>query len=111
MMKREILDRAKFIETNQWLYGFLTYNFGTGTYLISHSNGWQPSYNDPDSGKETLRTPIDSDRLDNLLVNQTKAKIKYLKMIQFEQRVEKSGMVNMSQILLVLLNIQQVLLF
>ena len=37
-----------------WEYGLPFYSHGTGKWKISHSDGWLPTYNDPDQGESTV---------------------------------------------------------
>lgn len=57
-MKREILFKAKDIYGN-WVEGLPFYSYGTGVWKITHSNGWRPSYSNPDEGESTMHTDID----------------------------------------------------
>lgn len=41
-----------------WIFGLLFYSYGIGEYKITHSNGWLPSYSNPDEGETTLHTNI-----------------------------------------------------
>ena len=54
---REVKYRG--MSKNGWVYGLLHFNYGQGDYMITHSNGWQPSYNNPDEGESTEFTSID----------------------------------------------------
>lgn len=42
-----------------WVYGLPYYTHGGGEWFISHSNGWQPSYSNPDEGETTELTRVD----------------------------------------------------
>jgi len=53
----EILFKAKNREGN-WVEGLPFYSHGCGECKISHSNGWIPSYSNPDEGESTLLTNI-----------------------------------------------------
>ena len=48
---------------NGWAYGLLHFNYGQGEYMITHSNGWQPSYSNPDEGESTEFTVIDAETI------------------------------------------------
>ena len=52
-MKREILFRAKRSDDGEWVEGLLFYSHGLGVYKITKSNGWIPSYSNPDEGEST----------------------------------------------------------
>lgn len=54
---REIKFRG--LSNGEWVYGFLTHGYGTGSTLIAHSSGWMPSHGDPDSGDYTVMTEVD----------------------------------------------------
>lgn len=51
---REILFRGKRVDNGEWIEGLLFYSHGLGTYKITASNGWIPSYNNPDEGESTI---------------------------------------------------------
>lgn len=59
-MNQEILHRAK-DKNGNWIEGLLFYSHGTGIFKITHSNGWVPSYGNPDEGESTVYTDIDLD--------------------------------------------------
>jgi len=48
---------------NGWVYGLLHFDYGQGEYMITHSNGWQPSYSNPDEGESTEFTVIDENTI------------------------------------------------
>lgn len=50
-MNREIKFRG--LSKDGWVYGFLFLSHATGEYKITRSNGWIPSYNNPDEGEST----------------------------------------------------------
>jgi len=52
-MKREILFRGKRVDNGEWIEGLLFYSHGLGEFKITCSNGWIPSYNNPDEGEST----------------------------------------------------------
>ncbi len=54
---REIKYRG--LSKNGWAYGLPYYSHGTGEWKISRSNGWQPSYNNPDEGESTEWINVD----------------------------------------------------
>jgi hypothetical protein len=60
-MKREILFKAKRSDNGEWVEGLLYFSHGTGTYKITCSNGWIPSYSNPDEGETTLFIDIKPD--------------------------------------------------
>lgn len=57
-MKREIKFRGKDIESGNWVYGGFYVSAGAGNCIIAHSDGWKPSYNDPDTGEGTVFTAV-----------------------------------------------------
>lgn len=59
MKQREIKFRG-LTSKGIWEYGLLFYSHGTGEFKISRSNGWVPSYNNPDEGESTEYYNIDS---------------------------------------------------
>ena len=59
---REIKFRALDHQGN-WVYGLPHLNHGEGCFYITHSDGWTPSYGDPDSGETTLFTEVNFDTL------------------------------------------------
>lgn len=42
-----------------WTYGLPFFAVGNGEWFISHSNGWTPSYHNPDEGEYTVKTAVD----------------------------------------------------
>jgi len=56
-MKREILFRAQNLSGN-WVEGLPFYSYGLGEWSITCSNGWAPSYSNPDEGETTLYIEI-----------------------------------------------------
>ena len=60
-MKREILFRGKRTDNGEWVEGLLFYSHGLGVYKITKSNGWIPSYSNPDEGESTEYIDIISD--------------------------------------------------
>lgn len=42
-----------------WVYGLPYRAHGSGDFFISHSNGWVPSYSNPDEGESTELTKVD----------------------------------------------------
>ena len=57
-MKREIKFRGLRVDGKGWVYGLLFYSYGTGSHKITHSNGWTPSYSNPDEGESTEHTDV-----------------------------------------------------
>lgn len=55
---REIKFKGKTKE-GEWVYGLPFYSHGTGEWKITRSNGWQPTYNNPDEGETTEYIDID----------------------------------------------------
>ncbi len=60
---REIKFRAQKTNSTEWVEGLLHFSYGTGEYFITQSDGWQPSYHNPDAGEETLFIPINSETI------------------------------------------------
>jgi len=58
-MKRDILFRGKSIESGLWVEGLLHFSHGQGLWAITQSNGWVPSYNNPDEGEQTIYIEVD----------------------------------------------------
>ena len=58
-MKREIKFRGRRLDNGGWAYGLLYYSYGTGVWSITCSDGWVPSYGNPDQGEGTLFHAID----------------------------------------------------
>jgi uncharacterized phage protein (TIGR01671 family) len=59
---REIKFRA--LDTKgHFVYGLPYYTHGNGDWYITHSNGWLPSYGNPDEGESTEWTTIDPDTI------------------------------------------------
>ena len=54
MKNREIKFRGQKIDNKEWVYGLLYYSHGTGEFKITCSDGWIPTYSNPDKGEETL---------------------------------------------------------
>ena len=54
---REIEFRG--LSKDGWNYGLLHYSPENGTWAIVESNGWSPSYSNPDEGEYNIYTPID----------------------------------------------------
>lgn len=59
---REILFKAK-RKDGKWVEGLPYYSPGNGTWAILHSNGWAPSYSNPDEGETNEVTLVDYDTL------------------------------------------------
>mgnify|MGYP000247228623 CR=1 FL=1 len=59
---REVLFRAK-DKNGNWIEGLPFYSHGLGEWKITHSNGWTPSYSNPDEGESTEYTSIDYNTL------------------------------------------------
>jgi uncharacterized phage protein (TIGR01671 family) len=59
---REIKYRALDNDGN-WVYGLPYICHGVGTTCISHSDGWRPSYSDPDSGESTVLTNVSDETM------------------------------------------------
>ena len=57
-MKREILFRGLRTDGDGWVEGLLFYSHGTGIWSITASNGWLPSYSNPDEGESTVYHPV-----------------------------------------------------
>jgi uncharacterized phage protein (TIGR01671 family) len=53
-MKREIKFRAISCELKNFVFGYIGYSPGCGVFNISESNGWQPSYSNPDEGERNV---------------------------------------------------------
>lgn len=60
---RELKFRAKATSSNQWVYGLPFYCAETCDWKMSFSNGWQPSYNNPDEGERTILENIEIETL------------------------------------------------
>jgi hypothetical protein len=58
---RQLKFRA--LVNGSWIYGLPYYAHGQASFFISHSNGWVPSFNDPDSGECTILTSCDPDTI------------------------------------------------
>jgi uncharacterized phage protein (TIGR01671 family) len=58
MKNREIKFRALYKNGN-WIEGLPYFSHGQRAWFMTHSNGWIPSYNNPDEGETTIHTPID----------------------------------------------------
>lgn len=56
---REILYKAKRIDNGQWIEGLPFYSCETGCWSLTMTNGWIPSYNNPDEGESTIYVGID----------------------------------------------------
>lgn len=54
---REIKYRG-LTRDGDWVYGLPHYCHGSGIFQITHSDGWLPSHNDPDSGESTEYTEV-----------------------------------------------------
>lgn len=50
---REIKFRGK-KGNGEWDYGLLHFDYGQGIWAITKSNGWTPSYYNPDEGEHTI---------------------------------------------------------
>ena len=57
-LKCRALDR-----NGDFVYGLLFYSHGTSEYKITHSDGWVPSYGNPDQGETNLYTDIKSETI------------------------------------------------
>lgn len=55
---REIEFRGQNESTKKWVKGLLFFSHGTGIYKITYSNGWTPSYSNPDEGESTIYTDV-----------------------------------------------------
>lgn len=55
---REIEFRGKCLDKGEWVEGGF-YVSATGNSIIAHSNGWVPTYNNPDEGESTVFTFVD----------------------------------------------------
>ncbi len=53
MKTRHFLFRAKRTDNGEFVEGLLFYSHGLGVYKITTSNGWVPSYSNPDEGEST----------------------------------------------------------
>ena len=49
-----LLFRGVDEETNKWVEGMPYFSHGTGEFKISTSDGWIPTYTNPDKGEETI---------------------------------------------------------
>lgn len=58
----EIKFRALDVK-GKMVYGLPYYAYGIGTWFITQSDGWAPSYNNPDQGESTVFIPIDPETL------------------------------------------------
>lgn len=47
------------LSKNGWVYGIPFYSPGTGIWQIVHSNGWVPTYDNPDEGESNVFVPVD----------------------------------------------------
>lgn len=56
---REIKFRGRRVDNGEWVFGLLHYSHATGVYSITCSNGWVPSYNNPDEGETTEFYQVD----------------------------------------------------
>lgn len=70
---RELLFRGKTKE-GHWIEGLPYYNYGNGEWFISHSNGWVPSYNNPDEGEHTIFSEVDPETICEFTGKTTKNK-------------------------------------
>ena len=55
---REIKFRAK-NKDKEWVYGLPHFYHEAGTWHITQSNGWTPSYSNPDEGERTVFIGVD----------------------------------------------------
>ena len=49
--------------SGNWIYGLPHLRYGEGCFYITHSDGWRPSYGDPDSGETTIFTEVRHDTI------------------------------------------------
>jgi len=59
MENREILFRGQKSDSKEWVEGLLFFSHGTGEWKITTSNGWVPSYSNPDEGESTVYHNVD----------------------------------------------------
>ena len=50
--------RAQRTDGHGWVEGLLFFSHGLGTYKITHSDGWVPTYSNPDEGESTIYTDV-----------------------------------------------------
>jgi len=60
---RRIEFRAIEIATGRFVYGDYYYDAAKCCCFIIHSDGWRPTYNDPDTGEGNIRHEIDPNTL------------------------------------------------
>jgi uncharacterized phage protein (TIGR01671 family) len=58
-MNREIKFRGRRVDNKGWVYGLLHYQYETGIWQITCSNGWAPTYYNPDEGETTVFADVD----------------------------------------------------
>lgn len=56
---RTIKFRGKTPE-GEWVFGLPYFAHGTGSWFITQSNGWIPTYNNPDEGESTEMIGVDA---------------------------------------------------
>ena len=59
---RELKYRA-FDKDMNCFYGIPFFSHGTGVWSITYTDGWFPSYNNPDQGETTIYTPVKAETI------------------------------------------------
>lgn len=63
---REMLYQAK-NKHGYWVEGLPYFRHEQGEWLITHSDGWVPSYNSPDKGEETIFESVESETISSYI--------------------------------------------
>ena len=73
----EVLFRGKRIDNNKWVEGLLFFSHGTGEWKITTTNGWVPSYSNPDEGESTVYHSVDYESVGQFtnLLNKDESKL------------------------------------